>query len=297
MMRPRMILGGICASLLATALIASPFAATFITRAEKGAPLTSTDHDNNVAAVVEGFSGDSVWGGTSGGTAQAQTVTVALDGLTLRAGLTVEFIAGLNNTAANPTLRVNALTATTVKGPNAGNLQAGEISAGRIHTATYDGTQFRLRDSNIVLITQANYDAMFPVGFVQLRWDDTAPVMPSGVTATWSVITDTDRYLRFDSAGDAGQTGGSDVSALPNHVHPDGSYAVSGTTGTPTVNADGSDGSGRPSENHRHDFSASVIGESGNPTTNPNIAVAPRYRNVVGYRRTSWLAVELRLAA
>lgn len=86
-------------------------------------------------------------GGTSGGTANAQTVTSTTPtGFGLTAGYRVTFTAGFTNTGAM-TLNVNSQGATNVfrmspSGPQA--LTGGEVVAGNVVEVIYDGTRFEL---------------------------------------------------------------------------------------------------------------------------------------------------------
>lgn len=86
-------------------------------------------------------------GGTSGGSANAQTVaTTNPIGFALTSGYRVTFIAGFTNTGT-ATLNVNSTGATAVKKLGYAGLEtltAGEIVAGNVVEAIYDGTQFVL---------------------------------------------------------------------------------------------------------------------------------------------------------
>jgi hypothetical protein len=79
-----------------------------------------------------------------GGTAQAQTVTLAPAATSLTAGLTVRWKPAAANTGAAPTLAVNSLTATAITKCGTAALVAGDLSTTAVAMATYDGTQFQL---------------------------------------------------------------------------------------------------------------------------------------------------------
>lgn len=82
-------------------------------------------------------------GGTSGGSANAQTVTLGTTP-TLARGLTIGFTAGLSNTGAM-TLNPNAVGATNVKkNADRSDLAANDVSLGADYGAYHDGTQFVL---------------------------------------------------------------------------------------------------------------------------------------------------------
>ena len=81
-------------------------------------------------------------GYTSGGSANAQTVTLSPALTTLSTGQTVTFKAGYTNTGAT-TLQVNSLTATAVKYMGQA-LTGGEIIAGNSYTVVYDGAAYQI---------------------------------------------------------------------------------------------------------------------------------------------------------
>jgi len=92
------------------------------------------------------------YGGTSGGTANAQTIaSTTPTGFVLFPGQTIQFIPGSTNTGAM-TLAVNAGVATNVyKQTPAGvvPLAGGEVVTGATTSATYDGTEFVLGAYNV----------------------------------------------------------------------------------------------------------------------------------------------------
>lgn len=115
------------------------------------------DHDNELAEGIDncltkdGSNSPSshltwwksmLWGGTSGGTAQAQTVSMSPAPAAYAAGMVVAFRAGNTNTAAAPTLNVNSLGAKTLKRANGTAIRAGDIVQNGIYHAVYDGTDF-----------------------------------------------------------------------------------------------------------------------------------------------------------
>lgn len=101
--------------------------------------------------LLYGFDDSTVlWGGQSTGAANAQVVSVPATMGSYSTGQQVTFIAGYTNTGA-ATLQFNALSAVSiVKGPTPSSLQAGDLIAGNVYTATYEaysGTgRFRLSD-------------------------------------------------------------------------------------------------------------------------------------------------------
>jgi hypothetical protein len=91
--------------------------------------------------------GSGLDGGTSGGTADAQTVTLAATP-TLAAGLIITFTAGFTNTTAM-TLNANSTGSIAVRiGRNRRDLSAGDILAGSHVTVYYDGSNYVLMASD-----------------------------------------------------------------------------------------------------------------------------------------------------
>jgi hypothetical protein len=97
-------------------------------------------------------------GGTSGGSANAQTLASPIpSGFTLTTGKSITFIAGFTNTGAT-TLNVAATGATNVfkqggAGPAA--LSGSELTAGNLYTATFDGTQYQITTPAVQSLTAA----------------------------------------------------------------------------------------------------------------------------------------------
>lgn len=96
-------------------------------------------------------------GGTSGGSANAQTVTTtAPTSFTLATGSRLYFVAGATNTAAM-TLAVNAGTATAVyrrTSVGATALGGGEVISGNIVGVMYDGTRWQIISSEVIKVGQ-----------------------------------------------------------------------------------------------------------------------------------------------
>jgi len=85
-----------------------------------------------------------LWGGTSGGAANAQTLTLAPIITAYAAGQRYSFLAGFTNTAA-ATLNINGVGAKNIFNTATGAaIGAGEIVATRAYEVIYDGTQFLL---------------------------------------------------------------------------------------------------------------------------------------------------------
>jgi hypothetical protein len=82
------------------------------------------------------------WGGTSGGSANAQTVSLTPAPGAYYAGMVVTFLAGATNTGAT-TLNCNSLGAKSIFVANAACV-GGELLSGKAYTVVCDGTQFQM---------------------------------------------------------------------------------------------------------------------------------------------------------
>lgn len=90
------------------------------------------------------------WGGTSGGSANAQTITLSPAITGYVSGMTVRFKAGFTNTGS-ATLNVNSVGAVTITKLDGRALSTGEIIANQIIEVTYDGTNFLLTNKANVI--------------------------------------------------------------------------------------------------------------------------------------------------
>lgn len=96
------------------------------------------------AAASQVQDGGFVWGGTSGGSANVQTITLSPAITAYATGQAFKFLAGFTNTGST-TLNVNSVGAKTIKTyDGAVNLTAGDIVSGAIYEVVYDGTNFVL---------------------------------------------------------------------------------------------------------------------------------------------------------
>lgn len=106
------------------------------------------------------------WGGTSGGSANAQTISIA-NYATYTAGVTLRYVAGFTNTGPQ-TLNVSALGTRNVYKPTAAGpapLSGGEVVAGQLVEVTYDGAQFQLVSSAAVPAQVAPQGYLTPCPF------------------------------------------------------------------------------------------------------------------------------------
>lgn len=84
-----------------------------------------------------------------GGTAQAQTATLAPAATALTNGMVVAWLPVANNTTSGPTIAVNGLTAKPITKLGATALVANDIKTTAIAIAIYDGTQFELQNPQV----------------------------------------------------------------------------------------------------------------------------------------------------
>jgi hypothetical protein len=86
-----------------------------------------------------------LWGGTAGGTADALTITLTPAITAYAAGQRFIFVSGASpNATSTSTLSVNGLAAVTMRRRDNSTLSAGDLPAGGLVDATYDGTNFRV---------------------------------------------------------------------------------------------------------------------------------------------------------
>lgn len=183
--------------------------------ASAGANSNITALNGLTTPLVYTSGGSSVYlGGTSGGSANAQTVTSPIPtGFTLTTQFTVIFTAGATNTGPM-TLAVNGLAATNVynagpTGPAA--LVGGEVVAGNVVIVNYDGTEFQLIHSYNT--------AGVPTGAMI---DYSGPIVPTGwLLANGSAISRTTYAKLFGAVAYTG------VSATTN-----GTTTITVTNGT-----------------------------------------------------------------
>lgn len=104
-----------------------------------------------------------VWGGTSGGSANTQTISLTPAITAYTTGMKIAVLAGFTNTDT-VTLNANGVGATTIKGVSGSNLPPSTIIAGSLFEVTYNGTNWILLTTNPT-----------PPGSVQMYTAATAP--------------------------------------------------------------------------------------------------------------------------
>jgi hypothetical protein len=100
---------------------------------------------SNYAATGQVQDGALVWGGTTGGSANARTITLSPAPTAIVPGMRISFISGSFNTGAT-TLNVNGLGAVSIA-YGARALLDGELVTGFVYTVTYTGTSWSLAAS------------------------------------------------------------------------------------------------------------------------------------------------------
>lgn len=132
------------------------------------------------------------WGSVSGGTANAQTVTVS--GFASTDGQTFYFVAGSTNSGAL-TLSVNGGSPISVVKPTAGGtaiLTGTEVVAGNVIGVTYYSTtgQFQLVTNNIAISTPPGQIATYAMGSCPAGWlaADGSPISRSTYAVLFSNI-------------------------------------------------------------------------------------------------------------
>ena len=150
-----------------------------------------------------------------GGTAQAQTATLAPAATALVNGLEFNFLPVAANTGAAPTLAVNGLTAKPITKLGTAALVANDLTTTAIASVIYDGTEFQLQNPQTNGGTVTSVAQTVPTGFAI----GGSPVTTSGTLAiTYSVAT-AGQVINSSAANTAGFT------STP-------ALGVSGTAGT-----------------------------------------------------------------
>lgn len=106
--------------------------------------------DDTTAAQARSTLGVSrEWGGTSGGSANAQTLTPSPAITSYQTGYEISFVAGYTN-SGSMTVNISGLGVKNVKTKSGANPVSGDITAGRVYTLVYDGTNLVCTDLGTV---------------------------------------------------------------------------------------------------------------------------------------------------
>lgn len=97
----------------------------------------------SVSGKTATVSANPQWAGTSGGTANAQTLTPSPAIAAYAAGQTFTFIAGATNTGA-ATMAISGLSAKALTKQGATALAASDVLSAGVYTVVYDGTQLQV---------------------------------------------------------------------------------------------------------------------------------------------------------
>ena len=109
---------------------------------QKHTGVANGDARDTYQAVGQAQDGGVVWGGTSGGAADAQTITLTPAITAYTAGQRFYFIAGFTTTSSTPTLNINGVGANTLKKNPDTALDSGDIAATNVVDVVYNGTNF-----------------------------------------------------------------------------------------------------------------------------------------------------------
>lgn len=108
-----------------------------------------------------------LWGGTSGGTANAHTISLTPNLGAYAAGQRFSFISGAVNTAT-ATLNIDSLGAKTIKTIQGDALQGYELTAGDMFEVIYDGTDFILLGAHSATAWTPSYSASGSMTFTSV---------------------------------------------------------------------------------------------------------------------------------
>ena len=100
-----------------------------------------------VDAAASAASVKYIWGGTSGGSANVQTLTPSPALASYSTGVRVAYVAGVSNTGA-ATMNSSGLGAKDLKRSDGTALQLGDVINGSLYTLVYDGTNLRLTEGD-----------------------------------------------------------------------------------------------------------------------------------------------------
>lgn len=137
---------------------------------------------------------------TGGGTAQAQTATLAPAATSLVAGLEVFWLPTAANTAAAPTLAVNGLTAKSITKLGTTALVANDLTTTAIADAIYDGTEWQLQNPQTA---SGSPSLVFPLTVSGTTTSGGIPYFSSTTALTSSGILNTGFLVKGGGAGGA----------------------------------------------------------------------------------------------
>lgn len=112
-------------------------------------------------AAFDSIANATVIGGTDGGTVNAYTLAPATAITTYAAKTVALFVPTITNTGAS-TLNISGLGAVSIKSVSGAALAAGELVAGMVYLAEYNGTEFRLLAVTKGYVDNLAYNAALP---------------------------------------------------------------------------------------------------------------------------------------
>lgn len=108
--------------------------------------LASGTAATDAANISQIQKGAVLWGGTSGGSADAQTLTLSPAITEYTNGMRFAFVAGYTNVSTTPTLNINGIGAITVKNTDSTALISADIVTGIVHDVIYYNSNFYLQN-------------------------------------------------------------------------------------------------------------------------------------------------------
>ena len=166
-----------------------------------GAAVATTDYARFDQVISQTQNSTTTWGGTSGGTANAQTLTLTPAITAYAAGQRFRFVAGFTNTAA-ATLNVNGVGAVSVVlSTTGGALTSNYIEVGLTYEVLHNGTNFRLLNDP-ALIKRGEYENL---------GQSTGTANALVLTSTGPRLTSTAIYKTFIFATNLANTGATTV--------------------------------------------------------------------------------------
>ena len=177
---------------------------------------------DSYATLGQAQDGTAIWGGASGGTANAQTLTLSPAITAYAAGQRFGFVAGFTNTEAT-TLNVKGVGAVNIIATSSGvSIASNYLAVGRPYQVLYNGSTFELLDD----------PALTKTGGYDYLGQSTGTANALVLTSTGPKITSTAIYKTFIFATNLANTGATTVAidglTAINVLNPDTSALRSG---------------------------------------------------------------------